>query len=81
MGHGKTFQLCRNKILQASLSLLGLFRDNAHGGLLILVANRSCVLMIAPPLCPTVGFHSVAFHCRAGGRQKLLRFANSSFPE
>jgi hypothetical protein len=81
MGCGKSFQLYRNKILQASLSFSGLFRANAHGGLLILVANRSCVLMIAPPLCPTVGFHSVAFCCRAGGRQIFLRFANSSFPE
>jgi hypothetical protein len=49
--------------------------------LLVVVANRSCVLMIAPPLCQTVGFHSVTFRCRAGGRQIFLRFANSSFFE
>jgi hypothetical protein len=69
------------KVDQARLSLLGLCQDNTHGNLLILVANLSCVLMIAPPLCQTVGFHSVAFCCRAGGRQIFLGFANSSFFE
>jgi len=49
--------------------------------LLIVVANRSCVLMIAAPQCQTVGFHSVTFRCRAGGRQIFLGFANSSFFE
>jgi len=37
--------------------------------LLILVTNCSCVLMIAPSLCQTVGFHSVSVSCRPGGRQ------------
>jgi hypothetical protein len=37
-----------------------------------LVANRSCVPMIAPSLCQAVGFHSVSVCCRPGGHQMLL---------
>jgi hypothetical protein len=38
---------------------------------LIFSANRSCVSMIAPPLCLAVDFHSVSVCGRHGGRQML----------
>ena len=39
---------------------------------LVLVANRGCVSMFAPPLCRVVGPHFVSTCCRRGGRQMLL---------
>jgi hypothetical protein len=40
---------------------------------LMLVANLSCLVMIAPPLYRTVGFHSVSVRRRPGGRQIVVR--------
>jgi hypothetical protein len=40
----------------------------------ILVANRGCVLMLAPPLSLPVGFHPVSVCCRPGRRQMFPRF-------
>jgi hypothetical protein len=48
-----------------------LARTTRLAGILILAVNRGCVSMIAPPLSPTVGFHSVSACCRPGGRQML----------
>ena len=58
------------------ISILRACQDRANdgaGNLSVLVANCSCVLMIASPLCQTNGLHSVLVRCRPGGRRILLR--------
>jgi hypothetical protein len=52
---------------------LGLRAERAWAAFTLL-ANRSCVSMIAPSLSPVVGLHFVSICCRPGGRQMLRIF-------
>jgi hypothetical protein len=61
---------------QNRFAAVGIFwprRDSTNWqALLVLLTNRSCVSMIAPPLSQTVGLHFVLVCCRPGGREMLF---------
>jgi hypothetical protein len=79
----KTFALYLwNKIPHDDLHPLTLASITPLAAVLILLANRSCVPMIAPPISETGWLLLSLVRCRSGGYKMFDPFfASSSFPE